>query len=71
MVHQYEIDNETKNQVECNQLNDTSRKIIRTNNKYRMKKYLLFVVGIILASCSDQFNVENVVDAVIEPSVSS
>ena len=36
-----------------------------------MKKYLLFVVGIILASCSDQFNVENVVDAVIEPSVSS
>lgn len=36
-----------------------------------MRKYLLFVVGMILASCSDQFNVENVADAVTEPSVSS
>lgn len=36
-----------------------------------MRKYLLFIVGMILASCSDQFNVENVADAVTEPSASS
>ena len=36
-----------------------------------MRKYLLFVVGMILVSCSDQFNAEEVADAVLEPSVSS
>lgn len=36
-----------------------------------MRKYLFFIVGMILASCSDQFNVENVADAVTEPSASS
>ncbi len=36
-----------------------------------MRKYLLFAVVLILASCSDQFNVENVADAVTEPSASS
>ena len=36
-----------------------------------MRKYLLFVVVLILASCSDQFNVENVADAVLEPSAGS
>ena len=36
-----------------------------------MRKYLLFVVALILASCSDQFNVENVADAVLEPSAGS
>ena len=33
-----------------------------------MRKCLLFVVVLILASCSDQFNAEKVADAVIEPS---
>ena len=32
---------------------------------------MLFVVVLILASCSDQFNVENVTDAVLEPSADS
>ena len=36
-----------------------------------MRKCLLFVVVLILASCSDQFNVENVTDAVLEPSADS
>jgi len=36
-----------------------------------MRKYLLFVVVLILASCSDQFNVENVTDAALEPSADS